>query len=82
MKRFGIALLMAAVVWWLLKQSINVRPWASDPAPGSVRDDGVRSPFTLAPLPSVKLGKYVRFRSPELQCNLSVWKRLILATWP
>jgi cytochrome c oxidase subunit 3 len=51
-----LALLMAAVVWWLLKQSINVRPWASDPAPGSVRDDGVRSPFTLAPLPSVKLG--------------------------
>ena len=54
-----LALLMAAVVWWLVKQTINVKPWAAA-APGSeVRDDGVRSPLTMVPLPSIKLGLVV-----------------------
>jgi len=54
-----LAVLMGAVVWWLIKQTINVKPWAA-PAPGTaVRDDGIRSPFTLAPIPSVKLGLVV-----------------------
>ena len=51
-----LALLMGAVVWWLLKQSINVKPWVSGAAGGNVRTEGVRSPYTLLPLPSVKLG--------------------------
>ena len=51
-----LALLMGAVVWWLIKQTINVRPWVSDPATASVRDDGVRSLMTATPLPSIKLG--------------------------
>ena len=52
-----LALLMGAVVWWLVKQTINVKPWATEVGgAGQVRDDGVRSPLTLAPLESVKLG--------------------------
>ncbi|MGH7614472.1 MAG: cytochrome c oxidase subunit 3, partial [Gemmatimonadales bacterium] len=44
--------LMAVIVWWLLKQSINVQPWA---AQGSVEDihGGVLS------RPTAKLGLWV-----------------------
>jgi cytochrome c oxidase subunit 3 len=52
-----LVLLMGAVAWWLVKQTVNVKPWASEAAGGGdVRDEGVRSPMTLLPLPSVKLG--------------------------
>ncbi len=47
---------MGAVVWWLVKQTINVQPWASAASTSSVRTEGVRSPQTSLPLPSVKLG--------------------------
>ena len=47
---------MGAVVWWLLKQTINVSPWVADAATDSVRDEGVRSPFTTRPLSNVKIG--------------------------
>lgn len=51
-----LALLMGAVLWWLLKQTFNVRPWVADAATDSVRDDGVRSPFTTKPLSNIKIG--------------------------
>ncbi len=51
-----LALLMGAIVWWLLKQTFNVTPWVASSATDSVRDDGVRSPFTRIALPNVKLG--------------------------
>ena len=51
-----LALLMGAVVWWLVKQTINVTPWVADAATDSVRDEGVRSPFTSKPLSNMKLG--------------------------
>lgn len=51
-----LALLMGAVVWWLIKQTINVRPWTAAAPGADVRDEGVRSPWTFAPLPSIKLG--------------------------
>lgn len=50
-----LALLMAGVVWWLVKQTINVTPWVANVATDSVRDEGVRSPFTSIPLPNIKL---------------------------
>jgi cytochrome c oxidase subunit 3 len=51
-----LALLMGAIVWWLLKQTFNVTPWIAHAATDSVRDEGVRSPFTHSPLPNIKLG--------------------------
>ncbi|MGI9324874.1 MAG: cytochrome c oxidase subunit 3 [Pseudomonadales bacterium] len=51
-----LAILMSAVVWWLVKQTINISPWAAQTSTNAVRDEGVRSPFTAAPLISVKLG--------------------------
>ncbi len=51
-----LALLMGAVIWWLVKQTINVTPWIADAATDSVRDEGVRSPFTTKPLSNMKLG--------------------------
>ncbi len=51
-----LAILMSAVVWWLVKQTINISPWAAQTSTNAVRDEGVRSPFTTAPLISVKLG--------------------------
>ena len=44
------------MVWWLVKQTINVQPWSSTASTASVRTDGVRSPRTSLPLPNVKLG--------------------------
>jgi cytochrome c oxidase subunit 3 len=51
-----LALLMGAVVWWLVKQTINVQPWVAHPATDSVRDEGVRSPITSKPLSNIKIG--------------------------
>ena len=51
-----LALLMGAIVWWLIKQTINVTPWVAHPATDSVRDEGVRSPVTAKPLSNMKLG--------------------------
>ena len=50
-----LALLMAVVVWWLVKQTVNLKPWAASASTDAVRSDGVRSPTTMVPLPSVKL---------------------------
>jgi len=50
-----LALLMGVVVWWLVKQTINVTPWVADAATDSVREEGVRSPFTTKPLSNKKL---------------------------
>ncbi len=51
-----LALLMGVIVWWLIKQTVNVTPWVADTATDSVRDEGVRSPFTTKPLSNMKLG--------------------------
>jgi cytochrome c oxidase subunit 3 len=51
-----LALLMGAVMWWLLKQTVNITPWIAHEATDSVRDEGVRSPFTAKPLSNTKLG--------------------------
>jgi cytochrome c oxidase subunit 3 len=47
---------MGAVVWWLVKQTVNVTPWVASSATDSVRDEGVRSPFTSIPFSNIKLG--------------------------
>lgn len=51
-----LALLLSVVVWWLIKQTVNVKPWISGTSGLAVRDDGVRSPLSLMPFPSEKLG--------------------------
>lgn len=50
-----LAALMAGLVWWLVKQSINIRPWAAAASTDAVRTEGVRSPLTNFALPSSKL---------------------------
>lgn len=50
-----LAILLALVVWWLVKQTVNLKPWASSASPEAVRTDGVRSPTTTLPLPPEKL---------------------------
>ena len=50
-----LALLMAAVVWWLVKQTINMRPWDATAVPEAVRSDGVRSFNAPNPLSSTKV---------------------------
>lgn len=50
-----LAVLMAAVVWWLVKQSINLRPWAADGNTEAVRSDGIRSTVTATALPPSKV---------------------------
>ncbi len=50
-----LALLMAVVVWWLVKQSINVRPWAAYEHTDMVRSQGVQSSLGPSPLPSAKV---------------------------
>jgi cytochrome c oxidase subunit 3 len=47
--------LMAVVVWWLVKQTVNLRPWAAGASVDSVRSEGVRSRSTEAALPPTKL---------------------------
>ena len=42
--------IMATVVWWLFRQTINVRPWIEQRPIENVRGDGA------LPLPSVKVG--------------------------
>ena len=50
-----LALLMAIVVWWLVKQTVNLRPWAANVSPEAVRSEGVRSPSTSYVMPSSKV---------------------------
>jgi len=50
-----LAVLLATVVWWLLKQTFNLRPWAADGRTQAVRSEGVRSPVTSYVLPSSKV---------------------------
>jgi cytochrome c oxidase subunit 3 len=50
-----LALILGVVVWWLLKQTFNLKPWAASASPEAVRAEGVRSPSTMIPLPPVKL---------------------------
>ena len=50
-----LAVLMGGVVWWLVKQTVNQRPWAASGSTGSVRTEGVRSPLTKLPLVTTKL---------------------------
>ena len=50
-----LALLMAAVVWWLVKQTINLRPWDAAAVPEAVRSEGVRSFNGPRPLSSTKV---------------------------
>ncbi len=50
-----LALLMAVVVWWLVKQSINVRPWNAYESTEMVRSEGVRSSLAPVSLPSSKV---------------------------
>ena len=53
---YFLGLLMLAIVWWLVKQTVGIEPWAADAATSSVRSDGVRSPLTDRAMPNVKLG--------------------------
>lgn len=51
-----LALLMGAVSWWLIRQTVNVEPWAASPKTDDVRSTGVLIPGTGIALPNVKLG--------------------------
>jgi|TARA_B110000971_G_scaffold209379_1_gene235465 cytochrome c oxidase subunit 3 len=53
---YFLGLLMVAIVWWLVKQTVGVEPWAADGVAANVRSDGVRSPVTARAIPNVKLG--------------------------
>ncbi len=48
-----LTLLMVAVVWWLVKQTVTL-PWVAQGV-DSVRSEGVRSPLTKNAIPSSKL---------------------------
>lgn len=50
-----LAILMVFVVWWLVKQTVNLQPWASHASTDAVRSEGVRSPSTTVVLPPTKL---------------------------
>lgn len=50
-----LALLMGVVVWWLIKQSVNLTPWEAHQSTEAVRSQGVRSSLTAAALPSSKV---------------------------
>ena len=39
-----LALLMAAVAWWLIKQSVNVQPWVAVPAAQDVHGSALAQP--------------------------------------
>ncbi len=38
-----LALLMGVVVWWLIRQTINVKPWVAEANVDSVQSEGLRS---------------------------------------
>ncbi|MGI9305127.1 MAG: cytochrome c oxidase subunit 3 [Gammaproteobacteria bacterium] len=48
-----LAVVMAIVVWWLLRQSLNTRPWAEQGLIGHYHDGGA------IPAPAVKVGLWV-----------------------
>jgi len=50
-----LAILMSFVVWWLVKQTVNLTPWTATSSTDAVRSDGVHSAGTSQPLPSKKL---------------------------
>jgi len=50
-----LAILMSAVVWWLVKQTVNLTPWTASASTDSVRSDGVRYGTDTTPLPSIKV---------------------------
>jgi len=50
-----LAMLMAVVVWWLVKQSINVTPWSAHQNTEQVRSQGVRSTLVPGALPPAKV---------------------------
>jgi len=43
-----LALLMGAVVWWLVRQTINVKPWVASAPQGAQLGAGLPSPSKLA----------------------------------
>ena len=38
-----LALLMGVVVWWLIRQTVNVKPWVAGANVDSVESEGIRS---------------------------------------
>jgi len=52
---FFLAILMAFVVWWLVKQTVNLTPWTPSESTEAVRSEGVFSMGTGEPLHSQKL---------------------------
>ncbi len=52
---FFLAAIMGTVVWWLLKQTFNLKPWAANVSTAAVRSEGVRSPLTSYVMPSSKV---------------------------
>lgn len=51
-----LATLMGFVVWWLVKQTVNLKPWASAESTEAVRSEGVHSMGSSLVLHSKKLG--------------------------
>lgn len=47
---------MACVVWWLVRQTVNVKPWVAETPAEGVQDYGIAQPGSMQGLPSVKVG--------------------------
>lgn len=48
--------LMAGIVWWLIRQTINVKPWVADTSAEAPQTYALAGPGSLQGVPSVKVG--------------------------
>ena len=48
--------LMACIVWWLVRQTVNVKPWVAGANAEGLQDYGVAQPGSVEGMPSVKVG--------------------------
>lgn len=48
--------LMAGIVWWLIRQTINVKPWVADTSAEAPQTSALAGPGSLQGVPSVKVG--------------------------
>ena len=74
-----LALLMGAVVWWLVRQTINVKPWVASAPSGAQRGVGFLAPpkVALGVLLAVITSLFALFVSAySIRMELSDWRPL------